>query len=146
MASGFPKLRPVEAFPVEMEGRRVVCLRDPEGLTDRVLMVPPELFFILTLFDGQHAIPDIQAAFARRYGSIYPSHKIREIAEQLDEAHFMEGERLAQLRQEVLDAFRGASVRPAAHAGQSYEADPGPFAGVHGRLLRPAGRARKARR
>lgn len=127
MASDFPKLRPVEAFPVEMEGRHVICLRDPEGLTDSVLMVPPELFFILTLFDGQHAIQDIQVAFTREFGTILSSEKIREIAGQLDEAHFMEGERIAQLRRQVLDAFHGAPVRPAAHAGQSYEADPVPL-------------------
>jgi len=125
MSPDFPKLRPVEAFPVEMEGRRVVCLRDPEGLTDRVLMVPPELFYILTLFDGQHAVPDIQAAFSGQFGATLPGEKVREIVRQLDEARFMEGEGIEQVRREVLDAFRSAPVRPAAHAGQSYEADPG---------------------
>lgn len=125
MSLDFPKLRPVEAFPVEMRGRRVICLRDPEGLIDSMLMVPPELFYIVAMFDGQHSILDIQVAFTRQFGTILTSDRVRELIGQLDEARFLEGERISQLRQQILDAFRSAPLRPAVHAGQSYEADPG---------------------
>jgi len=37
-----PKLRPIEAFPVDLGGRKVLCLRDPMQLTDDVVFVPRE--------------------------------------------------------------------------------------------------------
>ncbi len=120
----YPRLRPVEAFPAEVEGRRVVCLKDPEGLAEGMLMAPPELIPILAMFDGQQSIPDIQAAVTRQSGTILPGDRLREIVRQLDEALFMEGGRITSHREAVLRAFRNAPVRPAVHAGQSYEADP----------------------
>ena len=76
VSDDFPRLRPVDAFPVEVEGRRVVCLRDPEGLAEGMLMVPPELLPILAMFDGQRSILDIQAAFTRQSGTILPSDRL----------------------------------------------------------------------
>jgi len=37
----FPKLGPVEAFPAEVGGQQVVCLRDPYCFSDRVLRRGP---------------------------------------------------------------------------------------------------------
>ncbi len=42
-----PKLRPIEAFPVDLGGREVICLRDPTQLTDDAVFVPREALFIL---------------------------------------------------------------------------------------------------
>jgi len=35
-----PRLRPLEAFPVQHEGRRVLALRDPAGYTDAIVLLP----------------------------------------------------------------------------------------------------------
>ena len=47
-----PKLRPVEAFPVEIEGRQMIGLRDPLGISPEVLFLSPEAFFLANLMDG----------------------------------------------------------------------------------------------
>ena len=39
-----PKLRGVDAFPTEMNGRPVICLRDPTGLSEQVACVPGSAF------------------------------------------------------------------------------------------------------
>ena len=124
MGSDYPKLRAVEAYPVKIQGRSSICLRDPEGLAEGAVMVPPELFYIIAMFDGRHSIPDISLAYTRQFGTVIPSDRIREIINQLDEALFLEGNRVSKLRQQALDGYRRAPVRPAAHAGGSYEADP----------------------
>jgi hypothetical protein len=37
-----PKLRSIEAFPVDLGGCKVLCLRDPTQLTDDAVFVPRE--------------------------------------------------------------------------------------------------------
>ena len=48
----YPKLNPIEAFPVEHEGQRVICLRDPNRVSEKVMLISPETVFIISLFDG----------------------------------------------------------------------------------------------
>jgi AmmeMemoRadiSam system protein B len=120
-----PKLRPVEAFPAEVGGQQVVCLRDPYGFSDRVLLLPHPLFFIVSLFDGRHSLLDIQAAFARRNGELLFREELEEIVRELDAAHFLEGSGFEAHRERVEADFARSHVRRAALAGKSYEADPG---------------------
>jgi len=60
-----PKLRPIEAFPVNVGGRDVVYLRDPTDLAVNPLLVPHETLLTLAHFDGKHSILDIQEAYTR---------------------------------------------------------------------------------
>ena len=119
-----PKLRPVEVFPAEVGGQQVVCLRDPYSFSDRVLLLPHPLFFIVSHFDGRHSLLDIQAAFARRYGELLFREKLDEIILELDTAHFLEGAGFEAHREQVEADFARSQIRRAALAGKSYEADP----------------------
>ena len=62
MSEAVPRLRMVESFPVEHEGRSCVALRDPGGYTDAVVLLHGALLEIVSLFDGEHTVADIQAA------------------------------------------------------------------------------------
>jgi AmmeMemoRadiSam system protein B len=115
----YPKIRPVEALPVQ---ENMICLRDPQGFSDKLLLVPPALFYVISLFDGRHSVLDIQAAYTSRFGELLLSEKVREIIAQLDEALFLESERFRQARLQAVEQFRSAEVREATHAGVSYEA------------------------
>jgi AmmeMemoRadiSam system protein B len=117
----FPKLRPVEALPTQ---ENMICLRDPQGISDKLLLIPPALFYVVSMFDGRHSVPDIQAAYNRRFGELLVSEKIRGIIAQLDDALFLDSERFRQARSKAVEDFRGAELREAAHAGLSYPADP----------------------
>ncbi len=120
----YPKLRPIEAFPVQLGGQEVICLRDPTHLTTDTVFVPREALFILAHFDGQHSILDIQEAYARRYGQLLFSDAIKDLIAKLDEHWLLDSERFRAYRQHIIETFRKAPVRRAAHAGEAYEADP----------------------
>ncbi len=109
---------------MEANGRRVVGLRDPAGFTDSVLMLPLPLLDIVSLFDGDHTILDIQAAYMRRHGEILFRERLEAIVEMLDEQGFLDSPRFAERRRETEEEFRRSPVRPAIHAGKAYADEP----------------------
>jgi MEMO1 family protein len=115
-----PRLRGIEAFPVEHEGQRFLALRDPSGYTPSVVMLPMALLEIVSLFDGGHDIGEIQQAVARQRGERVDTARIEELAEALDQHGFLEGPRFEARRAEVDGAFLAAAARPASHAGGAY--------------------------
>jgi len=120
----YPKLRSVNIFPVQMSGKTLVCLQDPLNIGEKALFLPSILYFIISLFDGRHSVLDIQAEYMRRFGEILYTDKINEIIGQLDETHFLEGDRFQEALRHKEEIFRKAPVREAAFAGKSYESEP----------------------
>lgn len=123
MSEDAPRLRPVEAFGVEHEGRRLVAVRDPAGYSASVLLLSPAVIEILSLFDGERALIDIQAELCRRHGEIVPRADIERVIATLDEHGFMDSPRFAAQRAEIDARYLAAPARPAAHAGGAYPAD-----------------------
>ncbi|MBN2533912.1 MAG: AmmeMemoRadiSam system protein B [Spirochaetales bacterium] len=117
----YPKLRLIEAFPVE---NGLLCIRDPEGFSDKILVLEPEAVFVVSLFDGNHSILDIQEEFTHKYGVLLFSDKIKEIADQLDICLFLENQRFYEAKEKVISNFKSRTVRLASHAGTAYEANP----------------------
>lgn len=120
----FPRLRSVNIFPAQMSGQTLVCLQDPLNISESALFLTPSVYFIVSFFDGQHSILDIQTEYMRKFGQFLYSEKIQEIIEQLEENLFLEGERFQGALKQMEERFRAASVREAAFAGKSYEKDP----------------------
>jgi len=118
MIESAPRLRRVEAFPVEHEGQPCVALRDPAGYTGAIVLLHGPLLDIVSLFDGEHTIADIQAAVMRRHGQLVERRQIAEIAEALDRRGFLDGPGFD-------DEFLASPIRPANHAGGAYAADAG---------------------
>src|SRR5438093_6862127 len=124
-----PRLRPVEAFPLAVDGREVVCLRDPSGLAEAVLTVPRSMAAILALFDGTRTLLDVQADIMRRYGELVPRSELETLVETLDGHLFLESPRLETERVRLATVFRQSPMRPAVHAGKAYAADAEALAG-----------------
>ncbi len=119
-----PRLRPVEAFPATVENRKVICLRDQEGLATGVVTLPPAAFFIAGHLDGRNTFRDIQAAYFREFGQILYRETVMELLESLDRNYFLESDYFAAYRRRQEEEFQVAAVRRAAHAGTAYESDP----------------------
>jgi len=119
-----PKLRPIEAFPVNVAGRAVICLRDPTQLVEEAVVVPHEALFVLAHFDGQHSLLDIQEAFTRRYGQLLYSDTIKDLIAKLDEHLLLDNDHFQLYKRQVIEDFRKTPFRRAAHAGTAYAADP----------------------
>jgi len=119
-----PRIRPVEAFPVESRGKRLILLRDASGIAPGQAVLSPAAFFVAARFDGAHGVRDIQEEFLRESGEILFTEKIREIADQLDKAYLLDSNRFAQHLRNLKKDFSALAVRPASSAGTAYEADP----------------------
>jgi MEMO1 family protein len=124
MSDAAPRLRAVESFPVEHEGRSCVALRDPGGYTDAIVLLHGALLEIVSLFDGEHTVADIQAAVMRRHGQLVERRQIEEIAEALDHQGFLDSPAFASRRAVIDGGFLASPTRPAAHAGGAYAANP----------------------
>jgi len=123
MSASAPRLRRVEAFPVEHEGRTCVALRDPAGYTAAIVLLHGPLLDIVSLFDGEHTIADIQAAMMRRHGQLVERRQLEEIAESLDHQGFLDGPGFAERRAAIDNDFLASPTRPAIHAGTAYATD-----------------------
>jgi AmmeMemoRadiSam system protein B len=119
----YPKIRSIDAFPVEISGRQMICLRDPLSYTDQTLLLPESTFFIISFLDGQHSLLDIQAEYMRRYGDLLFREKIAEIVKQLDDHLLLESERFLEYKGEVEKRFADSPVREPMLAGKSYESE-----------------------
>ena len=137
MAELPPKLRPLDAFPVEHRGERCIAIRDPSGYTDAVVILPRVLLEIVSLFDGEHSVLDIQAAIMRRHGELIPRERIEEIVDALDAQGFLDSPRFAERRAAVDGEFLAAPTRPASHAGGAYPAEPDALRTAFDRFFSP---------
>jgi len=88
-----PRLRPVEVFPTEHEGRRMILVHDPAGLARGVLTVTEPALFILSKFDGQHTLQEIQDDFRQVFGQRVSMEQLEDLAAQLDEQLFLDSPR-----------------------------------------------------
>lgn len=122
-SAGNPRLRALEAFPVEHEGQRCVALRDPAGFTDQIAVLPAGLLDLVSLFDGEHSVEEIQGILGRRHGQAPTVKQIADVVERFDAAGFLDSDRFRKRRRALEDAFRLSPVRPAAHAGGAYAGD-----------------------
>ena len=120
----YPKLRSINIFPVQSSGQAMLCLQDPQNISEKALFLSPPLYFIVSLFDGQHSILDIQAEYMRKFKEFLYTEKLQEIISQLDENFFLEGKRFQEALRQKEEGFKKASFREAVFAGKSYEGDP----------------------
>jgi len=119
----FPKLRNINIFPVKTSGQTLICLQDPQNISEMALFLPSSLYSIVSLLDGYHSILDIQADYMRKFGEFLFTEKVQEIIGQLDEHLFLEGEKYQEALRQKEEDYKRALVREAAFAGKSYEKD-----------------------
>jgi hypothetical protein len=125
-----PRLRPLEAFPLDEDGQKLLGLRDPSGLTDHVARLPPAAVAVVQLCDGESSRDQICAEFERRYRSPLPREALDRLLDQLDQALLLDSERFRLHSATVFAEFARAPVRAAHLAGKSYPADPGELAAL----------------
>jgi AmmeMemoRadiSam system protein B len=124
MTEDRPRLRNLEAFPVEQDGRRLMALRDPSGFTDQVVALPMPLLDVVSLFDGEHSLGQIHAIVKERHGEAPTVEQIASIARSLDDNGFLDSVSFAERQRATEEAFRQSPTRPAVHAGGAYAGKP----------------------
>jgi AmmeMemoRadiSam system protein B len=119
-----PRLRPLEAFPLEERGQKLLGLRDPSGLTDAIARLPPAAVAVLQLCDGETTRDDICKEFEKRYRSPLARETLDKLLDQLDQGLFLDSDKFRQHSATVFAEFARSPTRPAHLAGKSYPADP----------------------
>jgi AmmeMemoRadiSam system protein B len=119
-----PRLRPLEPFPIERNGQRLLGLRDPSRLTDAVAALPPAAVAVVQLFDGESTRDEICAEFERRYRSPLPRASLDKLLADLDRALMLDSERFREHSAHVFSDFFASPLRRAHLAGESYPAAP----------------------
>jgi len=122
-----PKLRPIDIVPLQTQGRQAYLLRDPERLSPHEVVVPADVIYLISQFDGTHTVREAQVSYVRRFGTLLTTDKIADLLRRLDEAVLLDTERFREFRAKVEADFRARPTRAAAHAGQSYEEGAGAF-------------------
>lgn len=117
-----PRLRHVEAFPVEQNGTQGVCLRDPFRYTDAMLFVPAGLVPLLQLLDGSRSLEDIQGEVLRLFGQQIALENLGKLMETLDRNYFLASDTFSAYRKKVEDDFLNAPVRTPYLADRAYPA------------------------
>lgn len=119
-----PKLRAVEPIQTVVQGKRVIALKDPLQLTDRMICVGRDTLPLLAMLDGKHSLRDIQANLTTNVGRLVFVDEIKAILDRLDESFLLEGEKFRKAYESRVGAYREMPYRPSSHAGKSYHEDP----------------------
>ena len=118
-----PRLRPIEVFPVEREGKTLIYLKDPLNLA-APLGISPAGYFILAHLDGRHDLIDIQEAYSKQFGNLLMSDELNGFVEMLDRNYYLASERFFTYQKSVVDEFRRLPTRAPAHMGGGYKENP----------------------
>ena len=89
----YPKLRFIDTFPVEHEGNKYICLRDPQNTNGNMLLVPRQTLYIIAHFTGKNSVVDIQLRLLKEYGEMVEKDQIIEIINQLDNALLLDSDK-----------------------------------------------------
>ncbi|MBI3928558.1 MAG: AmmeMemoRadiSam system protein B [Armatimonadetes bacterium] len=111
-----PVARPLEPVPIQYGGSTMIALRDPSGLSERIIMLQPAAYTLLQFMDGSNTREEILEKFQAWSGVILRRNLLDDLLEQL-EANLVLDSPQARL------ALDRRVHRPAAHAGAAYPAD-----------------------
>jgi AmmeMemoRadiSam system protein B len=117
-----PRLRPIEAFPIQHQGQMLLALRDPSGV-GRELVLQPLGVAMIDLCDGQRTRDEICAEFSRKYNRPLTRQSLDALLKQLDEAHLLDSDAFRQYSASLFGEFARSPVRAAHLAGKAYPGD-----------------------
>jgi AmmeMemoRadiSam system protein B len=120
----YPKLRFLEAIPLEEDQDQHFALRDPSGVAEDVIVVTGEALFLMQFFDGKHSLLDIRAEYQRTFGAFLPEERLHKLVAQLDRVHFLENAAFQDYKRGLEKGVLAQTLRRAAHAGSSYPQEP----------------------
>jgi MEMO1 family protein len=115
-----PRLRALEAFPVQTNGQNLICLRDPQGFAEQPIFLNQVLVFLVSRMDGAHSLRDIQTDYLQATGEILPTEELENLIKQLDEQRFLDSPGFSSYYRSLIHEFKGSLYRPAHHAGSAY--------------------------
>ncbi|MBW2617619.1 MAG: AmmeMemoRadiSam system protein B [Deltaproteobacteria bacterium] len=119
-----PQVRALNAQSATIQGRSMIVVEDPLGLSPQPALLPPPAYFVMTLLDGVASLSQIRAVCQAQFGQAIQMSDIEEVIRQLDEHFFLESPRFQEALTKARNEFARIDHRPASQAGVSYPAEP----------------------
>ena len=121
-----PRLREIEAQPIEHEGQSMLLLRDPLQLSETTIAIPRPLAPLLALMDGTRDEAGLAAALRVRTGVHLAPGLLSKLLVDLDRACLLDNGHFSEAKEAAIRAFREAPFRPTTTLdGSGAVADPG---------------------
>lgn len=119
-----PETRALDIFPVDIDGQRLICIRDPQKICEQTMMINDVAFHFFTMMDGRLTVKEICEQFEKRFGKAIPEEQINGFVDQLDEYYFLNNRRFQEKLEEAWREYDALETRPCSHAGASYPENP----------------------
>ncbi len=103
---------------------RALMLRDTQGVTSSPVVLPLDVVPIVSRFTGASTCDEIARDATMETGMRVPVELVVRLANDLEEALFVDGAAYRRERARIERDFASASVREASHAGGAYHDDP----------------------
>jgi len=116
----YPKLIVVDAFPVEEDGRKMYCIRDPQNSDTNPLIVSELALYFMTFFDGRNSIDSIIAALKEKFGKAIQRTEFESLLKMLDNALLLDNEKYMEHQRSIENKFYNSDTREAYLSGLSY--------------------------
>jgi AmmeMemoRadiSam system protein B len=112
-----PKLRLLQPYRINHHGSSYIAFEDSLGVADPNVLVPVGLYLaVVSRFDGESSLTEIQAAVLRETGQLVTAEALKAVVDQLDRGRVLDGPTFEAFR----DNYRSSRTRSAAFAGRSY--------------------------
>ena len=117
--------RDLEFFPVQVQGKQYILIRDHLGLVQEGKAVEIPLYQFMVLLDGTTTVRDLQMALMRQKGGmLVSSDEVKSVLAHLDDSFLLESEKFKRAKDGIIAEFVSKRVRPSFHSGRAYPADP----------------------
>ena len=121
-----PLRRDLEFYPVQLQGKQLVLIRDPLGLVQEGKAIEVPLYQFMVLLDGKTTVRDVQTAMMReRGGMLVSSDEVKNVVAHLDDSFLLESDQFRRAKEAIVTEFASKTVRPCSHSSRAYPADPG---------------------
>jgi AmmeMemoRadiSam system protein B len=105
-----PKMRPVQGFPMQHEGRQLLGLRDPAMLSDRTVVTAPAVAQLVPMMDGSRTVDEI----VNEIGKGLTLDMMHQLVAQLEDAMLIEGPKFDAHVAKMKEQFDAEEILPPA--------------------------------
>ncbi len=115
----------LEPFRYEDDKKQFfIGLKDPLELSDVVILLPQDLYYLLQFFDGRHSIDDLTSIYMRQFNTFLNVDRLKKLIKKMDDGLLLVNKRSEKRLQQIAHAFRQLPVRQPVCVGSSYAEEP----------------------
>ena len=106
-----PRLRFVEAHPVDMDGTMGFTITDPTGLASSSITVSEAALFLLSKFDGETTLEEARQAFVERFNQPVSRETLAAMVTGLSDTMLLVGDAFDRYYESLVRAYEQAPTR-----------------------------------